>query len=349
MPRDGVDKLLPTDAIEARGGRGRGGCSEMEPLITAALEDDGIVEIMLNPDGALWVKRRGADRIPAGEKLPTVNAERVIRLVASHVGQECEAGRPIVSVRLPETGEHFEGILPPLTLRPVFAIRKPVAAPYALDDYVRAGIMSGEQADVLRHAIASYANILIVGDVSTGKTTLANALLEEIAHTRDRVAVIEEIGELRYASHDFISLRLGEGAVSLAGLVRASRRLRPDRIVVGEIRGREAVEILEAWRTDHPGGITTLRAGSAADGLRRLERLVGGEVVEAPRSLIADAIDVVVFIAGRPAKRRVEIVAGLAEVNEGGYRLEVLEAPDCLPGVEKSGRTGLAGVRERLQ
>ncbi|MGL5165129.1 MAG: ATPase, T2SS/T4P/T4SS family, partial [Afipia sp.] len=155
------------------------------PAISRFLEDPSVVEVMLNPDGRLWIDRLSSGLTDTGEILSAPDGERIIRLVAHHVGGEVHAGAPRVSAELPETGERFEGLLPPVVAAPAFAIRKPAVAIFTLDDYVLAGIMTSEQAIALRQAVSSRKNILVAGGTSTGKTTLTNALLAEVAKTSD--------------------------------------------------------------------------------------------------------------------------------------------------------------------
>lgn len=289
--------------------------SAMGPAIAKALEDPDIIEILLNPDGALWFDRLGAGRAPSGITLTPADAERIIRLVAAHVRLEVHAGAPIVSAELPETGERFEGVLPPVVRGPTFAIRKRAIGVIPLERYVEEGILTAPQAQILRDAVCDRWNILIAGGTSTGKTTLANALLQVMAQTGDRVILLEDTIELQCLSDDHVPLRTKPGVASLAELVRSTLRLRPDRIVVGEVRGAEALDLLKAWGTGHPGGIATLHAGSARGALTRLEQLIQEVVVTVPRALVAEAIDLVVYIAGRGRARRVEEivrVGGLA-------------------------------------
>jgi type IV secretion system protein TrbB len=285
----------------------------MGPVISAALADPEIVEIMVNPDGRLWLDRLGAGRSEAGTDFPAAQIERIIRLVASHARTEAHTGAPIISAELPPhgdgAGERFEGVLPPVALAPCFAIRKPAARIYRLLDYVRDGIMRPEMAQALAQAVVDRANILVVGGTSSGKTTLANALLAEMAHLEERVILIEDTRELQCAAPDVVALRTYAGVVTMADLVRSTLRLRPDRIVVGEVRGREALDMLKAWNTGHPGGIATVHANSAIAALYRLEQLVQESVITVPRRLIAEAIDMIVFIAGRGRARRVETIA----------------------------------------
>ena len=272
--------------------------------IAAWLEDPAIVDVMLNPDGRLWIDRLSNGLSDTGEYLSAADGERIIRLVAHHVGAEVHAGSPRVSAELPETGERFEGLLPPVVTAPAFAIRKPAVAVFSLDDYVRAGIMTAEQAVQLRCAVADRRNILVAGGTSTGKTTLTNALLAEIANTSDRVVLIEDTRELQCKAPNLVALRTKNGVASLSDLVRSSLRLRPDRIPIGEVRGAEALDLLKAWGTGHPGGIGTIHAGSALGALRRLEQLIQEAVVTVPRALIAETINVVAVLSGRGAERR---------------------------------------------
>ncbi len=167
------------------------------PAIAAWLEDAAIVEVMLNPDGRLWVDRLVGGLADTGERLAAADGERIVRLVAHHVGAEVHSASPRVSAELPETGERFEGLLPPVVTAPAFAIRKPAVAVFTLDDYVAAGIMTEVQAEGLRNAVRTRQNILVAGGTSTGKTTLTNALLAEVAKTADRVVLIEDTRELQ--------------------------------------------------------------------------------------------------------------------------------------------------------
>ena len=257
------------------------------PAIARFLEDPSIVEVMLNPDGQLWIDRLSSGLMDTGES-PAPDGERIIRLVAHHVGGEVHAGAPRVSAELPETGERFEGLLPPVVSAPAFAIRKPAVAVFTLDDYVVAGIMTSGQADALRDAVAARKNILVAGGTSTGKTTLTNALPAEVAKTGNRVILIEDTRELQCKAPNLVALRTRDGVVSLSDLVRSSLRLR--RIPIGEVRGAEALDLLKAWGTGHPGGIGTIHAGTALGALRRLEQLIQEAVVTVQRALIAETV-----------------------------------------------------------
>jgi type IV secretion system protein VirB11 len=302
----------------------------MGPTIAAALSDPAVIEIMVNPDGALRLDRLGEGRTDTGTRYDPAQVERIIRLVASHARTEVHAASPIVSAELPPhgegAGERFEGVLPPVSLAPCFSIRKPAAKIYTLLDYVSDGLMPADTARLLSLAVIDRKNILIAGGTSSGKTTLANALLSEMAHLDERVLIIEDTRELQCAASDVVALRTrsgnaaGAGVVSMADLVRSTLRLRPDRIIVGEVRGAEALDMLKAWNTGHPGGIATVHANSALSALYRLEQLVQETVVTVPRRLIAEAIDMIVFISGRGLARRVETIARVAGIDpDGGY------------------------------
>ena len=295
------------------------------PGIAAWLDEAAVVEVMLNPDGRLWVDRLGSGLADTGEKLSPSDGERIVRLVAHHVGAEVHAASPRVSAELPGTGERFEGLLPPVVAAPCFAIRKPAVAVFTLDDYVAAGIMPASAASALARAVSARDNILVAGGTSTGKTTLTNALLAEVAKTSDRVVLIEDTRELQCLTPNLVALRTKDGVASLSDLVRSSLRLRPDRIPIGEVRGAEALDLLKAWGTGHPGGIGTIHAGSAIGALRRLEQLIQEAVVTVPRALIAETIGVVAVLAGRGAERRLSELARVTGLDAtGDYALSPL-------------------------
>ncbi len=292
------------------------------PSIALWLEDASVVEVMLNPDGRLWIDRLAGGLVDTGERLSANDGERIVRLVAHHVGAEVHPGSPRVSAELPETGERFEGLLPPVVAAPAFAIRKPAVAVFTLDNYVAAGIMLSGQAETLRAAVADRRNILVAGGTSTGKTTLTNALLAEVAKTTDRVVLIEDTRELQCKAPNLVALRTKDGVASLSDLVRSSLRLRPDRIPIGEVRGAEALDLLKAWGTGHPGGVGTIHAGSALGALRRMEQLIQEAVVTVPRALIAETIQFIAVLAGRGSDRRLAELACVEGLDfQGDYVL----------------------------
>ncbi|KEZ19458.1 Conjugative transfer protein TrbB [Sphingobium yanoikuyae] len=295
----------------------------MGTSIAAWLADPAVIEVMLNPDGRLWIDRLGEGISDSGERLSPADGERIIRLVAHHVGAEVHVGSPRVSAELPESGERFEGLLPPVVTAPAFAIRKPAVAVFTLDDYVAAGIMSRAEAEVLRRGVADRLNILVAGGTGTGKTTLTNALLAEVAKTSDRVVLIEDTRELQCAAPNLVAMRTKDGVASLSDLVRSSLRLRPDRIPIGEVRGSEALDLLKAWGTGHPGGVGTIHANTAVGALRRMEQLIQEAVVTVPKALLAETIDLVAVLVRHGTGRRLAQLMRVEGLDPalGDYRL----------------------------
>lgn len=310
----------------------------MGPDIASALGDPLVLEVLVNPDGMLRLDRLGEGLIETGVHMSGPQVERIIRLVASYARAEVHDDSPIISAELPphmdgRAGERFEGLLPPVALGPCFAIRKPAERLYRLDDYVGDGLMPLSIAQALRSAVAARLNILVAGGTSSGKTTLANALLAEIAGRDERVILIEDTRELQCPAPDTVALRTRAPAVGMGDLVRSTLRLRPDRIIVGEVRGPEALDMLKAWNTGHPGGIATVHANSAAAALTRIEQLVQEAVVTVPHRLIAEAIDLIVFISGRGLGRRIESIARVEGFDaQHGYRLTPYLHTDHIQG-----------------
>lgn len=288
------------------------------------LLDDSIIELMLNPDGKLWIDRLGHGRSFTGHMMTPADAERVIFIVASSVGLTCNKDSPILSAELPRSGSRFQGILPPIVQRPTFTIRKKAVKIFTLEDYISQEILRPEHADIIRHAIVSRKNILIAGGTGSGKTTLTNAILNEIAATQDRVVIIEDTQELQCNADDCVSLRTKEECASMTDLLRATMRLRPDRIVIGEVRGPEALALLKAWNTGHPGGCATLHADSAERALSRLEQLVFEAGISAANRLIAEAVNLIVFIEKHGVSRQVREILALHGVSGDSYQLERL-------------------------
>lgn len=303
------------------------------PDILAALQRDDVTEIMLNADGQLWVEEGGLERLEA--RLSPAEGERIIRLVASHVGQPCDQTAPILSAELPGGGERFEGLLPPLVTAPVFSVRKPAKRILFLSDYVSSGILSPAAGVLLADAVQKRQNIIVVGGTGSGKTTLTNALMAEIP-SAERLLLLEDTRELQVSHPNHVRLRTFEASgtmITLRHLVRSTLRLRPDRIIVGEVRGAEALDLLKSWNTGHPGGLATLHAGSAAAGLIRLEQLIGEASQTVPRALVAETVDLIVVIEGRGTCRRVREIAAVTGVRGERYSLQPLYAPSEKPAV----------------
>lgn len=296
------------------------------PSILAALVDPEVVEILVNPDGRLVLDRSQSGRKDVGETLGADARERVVRLIADYVGEPVTREMPRLAGVLPVTGERFQGFLPPVTPGPAFSIRKRPAVIWSLDDYVRDGVMTEGQADILREAVMGRRNLLISGGTGSGKTTLANALLAEPAFADDRVFLIEDTPELQCSAWDLVPTltRRFPVVIGVVDLVRDALRMRPDRIVVGEMReGAAALETLKAWNTGHPGGLSTIHANSAREALSRLEDLLAEVGPVLPIRMIAQAVDVVVHIRRTREGRRIEGILSISTGKEE-YAIEVL-------------------------
>ncbi len=295
--------------------------------VLAGLEEPTVVEILANPDGRLILDRAGEGRCDTGCVLSIEARERTIRLIADYVGETVTRENPRLSGVLPETGERFQGVLPPVSVGPAFSIRKRPAVIWGLEDYVRDGVMTKGQANALRIAASERHNILISGGTGSGKTTLANAILADPAFAEDRVFLIEDTPELQCSAWDVVSVvtRRQPMAIGVADLVRDALRMRPDRIVIGEMRdGAAALETLKSWNTGHPGGLSTVHANSAPEALRRIEDLIGEVASQVPYRMIGDAVDCVVHIRRTPSGRQVEAVIAVNGFADGGYRIQPL-------------------------
>lgn len=298
----------------------------MGPVIAAALADRLVVEVMVNPDGKIWVDKIGEGRSWSGEHLAPADADRILRLLADHAGEVVTRDSPRISATLPQTGERFQGAFMPVVSSPAFAIRKRPEVVFTLAEYVGQGIMTEDQATVIREAAANRQNILIVGGTGSGKTTLANAILAEPAFAQDRVIIIEDTAELQCSADDQIQMLTKRTVppVTMTDLVRDTLRLRPDRIIIGEVRDGSALDLLKAWNTGHPGGLATIHANSAMEGLTRLEDLIGEVTQRIPYRAIAQAINVIIYIERTVTGRRVKTVSRMVAREGDGYLLDAV-------------------------
>jgi type IV secretion system protein VirB11 len=298
---------------------------ELGPTIMAALADPKVVEILLNPDGALWLDVLGAGMHDTGVRIAPAQAENLLGTIAAMLNLTIDVEHPTLQGELPIDGSRVQGVLRPIVRNPVFAIRKRAALVYTLDDYVANGILDRGHADVLKAAVRNRDNILIVGSTGSGKTTLANALLHEIscvAGSNQRIVIIEDTVELQCTAPNAVSLRTSD-FVDMTQCLKLTMRLRPDRIVVGEVRDHAALALLKAWNTGHPGGLCTIHANGAAAGLLRLEALIAeAKNIQPQPVLIAEAVDLVVFITRTADSRRVTEVLRTNGVDNGRYVLE---------------------------
>lgn len=286
-----------------------------------SLADPEVTEVMLNPNGQVFIDRLSSGMEPAGG-LDARRAESLIGMVAHALGQEVHAQRPIISGEMPLLGHRFEGLLPPAVDAPTFSIRRHALGRMSLSDYRAIGAMSAEQHQRISEAIKNRCNIVICGGTGSGKTTLANALMLEIARLfpGDRILLIEDTPEIRCEAENAVLLRTSD-AVSIDRLLKSALRLRPDRIMVGEVRDGAALTLLKAWNTGHPGGLTTLHANDARAALTRLEQLVS-EVSQTPmQAVIANAVHLIIAIRRTDEGRKVEAVLSVRGFEEGHYQL----------------------------
>jgi|WetSurMetagenome_2_1015567.scaffolds.fasta_scaffold139738_2 type IV secretion system protein TrbB len=263
--------------------------------INTFMLDRDITEIMLNPDGTLWVESYTKGQFLTNNTIPASQALNIIKLVAAFHQTIADAAHPEVACELPETYARFQGWLPPIVTAPTFTIRKRATSIYTLDDYIASKSLTTKHADFLRTAVMKRKNILISGGTTAGKTTFANALLHELRDSSDRIIILEDLPELQIAVANYVKLTTSAN-VPMRSLVKGVLRMRPDRLIIGEVRDGAALDLLKAWNTGHPGGICTIHANSPEATLARIEDLVQEVVTIVPKNLISEAIDIIVFM-----------------------------------------------------
>jgi type IV secretion system protein VirB11 len=290
--------------------------------LCVALDDATVVEIMLNPDGRLFIERLGHGVAEAGVMTPAA-AEVVIGSVAHALQSEADDERPIISGELPIGGHRFEGLLPPVVSGPAFTIRRRASRLIPLSDYVSSKVMTEAQASAIRSAIDARMNIVISGGTGSGKTTLANAIIAEIVLSApdDRMVILEDTAEIQCAAENAVCLHTSD-TVDMARLLKSTMRLRPDRIIVGEVRDGAALTLLKAWNTGHPGGITTIHSNTAMSALRRLEQLTAEASQQPMQEVIGEAVDLVVSIERTGKGRRVREVIHIEGYRNNHYQTE---------------------------
>jgi type IV secretion system protein VirB11 len=287
-----------------------------------ALVDDEVVEIMLNPDGQLFIERLGKAIEDAG-CLSLTAAETIIGAVAHALRFDVNTNQPIVSGELPISGHRFEGLLPPVVTGPTFAIRRRASRVIALDKYVSCALMTHAQAETIRNAVQARKNIIVCGGTGTGKTTLVNAIVSEISarSPRERLIILEDTTEIQCSADNVVSLHTSDG-VDMSRLLKSTMRLRPDRIIVGEVRDGAALTMLKAWNTGHPGGVATIHANSARSALQRLEQLTAEASHQPMQAIIADAVDVIISIERTAKGRRISDIVHVTGFAGGRYQTE---------------------------
>ena len=299
---------------------------DLGPVIMGALADPKTVEIMLNSDGKLWQERLGEKMQQIGT-LSASRSESIIKTLAGFHGKEINKGRPLLECELPIDGSRFAGQFPPIVPAPTFAIRKKAIAIFTLTQYVATGIMTPAQLVVIEAAVKNHRNILVTGSTGSGKTTLVNAIINHmvVIDPSERIVIIEDTGEIQCAADNFVQYHTTLD-ISMTLLLRTSLRMRPDRLLVGEVRGPEALDLLMAWNTGHEGGAATLHANHARAGLVRMAQLISMHP-DAPKHiepLISEAVQLVIHIARTQDGRRVEEIVEIQGYEDGHYRTQTV-------------------------
>ena len=286
----------------------------MGPELIDLMNKDTVFEVIANPDGKIWVDTFDKGRVDTGIVLEPGHIRQIIYDVAALNDSVISDTFPLLEAEIPDSRlfdrSRFQGELPDVVPAPDFNIRKHPKKVLTLDDYVKQGTMTTKQQAVIMSAIHAKKNIIAAGGTKSGKTTLLNAILHEISKLPDRVVMIEDAPELRCTAKDHVSLRTMPN-VTMDHLLRATLRKTPDRIVVGEVRGGEALSLLDAWSTGHSGGCSTVHSNSALDTLIRLENMTSRVARNPQQFTIARAVDVIIYLKYEHLKRRIEEIIGV--------------------------------------
>ncbi len=301
--------------------------TELGTLIASALEDPKVSDIYLNDDGKIWINRAGQAKEYAGDMEPD-QAISLIRTVASLIHSTITEDSPVVEAKLPG-GERFIGDISPISSAPTFCIRKPARVVFTLESYVARHIMPARMFAAIKHGVCHRHNILVGGATGSAKTTLTNAILKAIAATtpEDRILIFEDTPELQCSSPDR-SFKLASETICMRALLRNGMRQMPDRIIVGEVRGAEASVVLQAWNTGHEGGVVTLHANSAREGVLKFQEYVEeGLPGSDKRQAIANAVDLIIYMPKRKegAAPQVKEVCWLQKLRDGEYQFETVQ------------------------
>ncbi len=312
------------------------------------LDDPSVTEVMVNGSASIYVERRGMVELTDARFLDDGHVRQVIERIVAQVGRRVDESSPMVDARLPD-GSRVNAIVPPLAVDgPMLTIRKFAETALTIGDLLQLGSISPEAAELLDLCVLGRMSVLISGGTGTGKTTLLNVLSSFIPD-HERIVTIEDAVELRLHQEHVIRLESrppnieGRGEITIRDLVRNALRMRPDRIVVGEVRGGEALDMLQAMNTGHEGSLSTLHANSPRDALSRLETMVLMAGIDLPvraiREQIASAIDVIVQVSRlRDGTRRIVSMAEVDGLEGDVVTLTPLFEFDRSPGVDADGR-----------
>ena len=325
------------------------GYGPLEPL----LQDDSVTEVMVNAYDRIYIERNGRLEKTGATFVDNAHLLRIIDKIVSQVGRRVDEASPMVDARLPD-GSRVNAIIPPLALRgPTLTIRKFARDPYTMDDLISFNSLTPKAAQFLAACVKGKLNVLISGGTGTGKTTMLNAMSAYVPDD-ERIVTIEDAAELQLQQDHVITLESrppnieGSGEIRIRELVRNALRMRPDRIIVGEVRGAETLDMLQAMNTGHEGSLTTIHANSPRDALSRLETLVLSAGVELPhraiREQIASAFDVLVQIS-----RLVDGSRRLTHVSEVlGMESEVITLQDVFVAKPPDEEAAVSGRPGRL-
>lgn len=293
--------------------------NSMGATILEFLADANISELALNTDSRLWIDTFTQGWVDTGIQIRPNTAKRIILGVAAMAATTIDMdNKPFLEAELkpcqlwPKC--RFQAELPDIVDNPSFNIRKHGKTIFSLDDYVQQGTMTQKQKDIIEGAIHNHANIIAAGGTSSGKTTLLNAILKEISSTGDRLVIIEDTPELQCSAPNHVNLKTQKPFIDMNELLRMSLRISPRRIIVGEVRGKEALTMLKAWNTGHDGGCATLHSDSALESLYRLEQMVSEISITPQQRTISQAVDMVIYIKKEGVKR---VIKEIIKVN--GY------------------------------
>ncbi len=307
---------------------------DLGPVIMNALREPATIEVIVNADGNIWQEQLGLPMVCIGNLHPS-KTEAIIKSVSGYHNKEATRLKPVIEGELPiktasRSLPRFAGSLPPVVPKPVFAIRIGAAAIFSLAEYVTKGIMSEQQAECIRTAVKDHRNILVTGGTGSGKTTLINAIIQDMVQNdpTERFVIIEDTGEIQCSAANFVQFHTTFD-VNMAMLLKTTLRMRPDRILVGEVRGTEALDLLMAWNTGHEGGAATLHANNARAGLTRLAMLISMNP-DSPRPiepLIGEAVHRVIHIAKTLQGRKVTEIIEILGYDGSHYQIKNLCEP----------------------
>ena len=289
------------------------------------LKEDDVIEIMVNDDNKLFIERLGGSEMEYVGDIKPHNTKAIINTLASYHEVVIDNEQTILECEIPFCGSRFLGKIPPTVSNPTMTIRKKPKKIYTLLNYLENNIITQSQYDTIIKAVKNRLNILLVGGTGTGKTTLANAIIDSmsIETPNDRILIIEDTAEIQCNAKNKVISRTTK-KVTMQDLVKSSLRERPDRVLIGEIRGKEALDLITIWNTGHPGGIATIHADSAYKALARLERLLAQANSYNMQEDIAQAINVIIFIKKIPKGRNVEEILEVKKYDKVNEKYEII-------------------------